>query len=125
MKMLNKLFGVLAIFLLTSISVLACDINFDIQNGKKASYAKNDELVAKITVVFTHRSCPEGINKTQLKPNGLEILSATKWTEKTPGTWERKVKIKVTEPKGGKATLQAVRVCDKDGGSGTLTLIAK
>lgn len=125
MKMLNKLFGVLAIFLLTSISALACDITFEVMDGKKATYSTNDVVVAKVKVVLTHRSCPEGINKTELKPNNLEILTATKWTEKTPGTWERKVKIKVTEPKGGKATLQAVRVCDKDGGSGTLTLIAK
>lgn len=125
MKTLNILIGTLFMIIFTSVSALACDIDFEIMNGKKTSYTKNDEVVAKIRVIFTHRSCPEGINTTELKPKGLEITSATKWTEKSPGTWERKVKLKITDTKGGKATLNAVRVCDKDGGNATLTLIAK
>lgn len=125
MKKLNIIFGVLAMFLITSISALACEISFEVMDGKKATYSTNDEVVAKVKVVLTHRSCPEGINKTELKPNNLEILTATKWTEKTPGTWERKVKMKITNTKSGKASLNAVRKCDKDGGSGTLTLVTK
>ena len=122
---LNILIAAFAILILTSISALACDISFEVLDGKKATYAQNDVLTAKVKVVLTHRSCSTSINKTELKPKGLEIVTATKWAEKTPGTWERKVKMKITDAKSGKATLNAVRECEKDGGNVTLTLKTK
>ncbi len=124
MKNRSKIIAFVISFMFASIAAFACDINFDVINGQKASYSQNDELTAKITVKFTHRSCPEGINKTELKPSGLEIAQATKWVETSAGVWERKLKLKVTANKG-KAVLNAVRVCSKDGGKGSLSLPIK
>ncbi len=121
----NLIIIIVAFFTISEMSLYACEMNFEVLKGKKASYTKNDELVVKLTVEFTHRNCPEGIKSTELNPSGLDIIAATNWTEKSPGTWERKLNIKITNPKSGKATLNAVRECKKDGGSATLTLKAK
>lgn len=124
MKKISRLYTFLFAFLMASIASYACDIDFDITNGKKTNYSKNDELTAKVTVKLFHRNCSEGIGKTTLNPKGLQIVSATKWVEKSSGVFERKLKLKITASKG-KATLFAERICSKDGGEGTLTLPVK
>ena len=73
--------------------------------------------------MFTHRVCPEGIEKTKFTYDGLKIQGATKWVETSAGTWERKLKIEVIE-EAEKLKLKAVRTCDKDGGSGSITFNA-
>jgi hypothetical protein len=103
-------------------TVKACDIVFEITDGEKTSYSIGDVVVVKITISFTHRVCSEGINSTEFDATGMEILSATAWSESTPNVWSRKIKIEVTEI--GKLELVASRSCDKDGGFGSI-LISK
>jgi len=97
----------------------ACDFNFSIENAKD-TYKKGDVVIVKVKVVFTHRVCSEGINATKFNYKGMKVLGATKWIETSIGTWERKLKIEITD-KGDALTLQAVRTCDKDGGSGRIS----
>ncbi len=124
MNRIGKLSAIIIAFVLASVASYACDIDFDITNGKKATYSQNDEVTAKVTVKLTHRGCSEGIGNTTLSPKGMEIKSATKWVEKSNGVFERKLKLKVTSNKGN-ASLVAERICNKDGGKGTLNLPVK
>lgn len=124
MKNIIKTVAVATAFVFTSLVSYACDINFEILNGKKAEYSKNDEVTAKVILTQTHRGCGEGTSNIQLTPKGMEIAQATKWVEKSAGVFERKLKLKITGDKG-KATLDVVKTCSKDGGKGTLTLKIK
>lgn len=123
----TKLFLCFALtaFIFLPTNIFACHISFDVVQGKKDTYSKNDEIVAKVQIVLNHRSCNVEIDKTQLTPNGATIVSATKWKEEKPGVWERKLKIKIDDSKSGQATVKAVRTCTKDGGEGTLSLPVK
>ena len=128
MKSINKFYRTVFVFLaLLFVSIMqavACDVNMEVVQGKKEKYSKGDEVVVRVTVMLTHRNCPEGINSTKFNPEGLEILSATRWTEKSTGVWERRMKLKITENKPD-SKLVARRTCDKEGGLGVLTLSTK
>jgi hypothetical protein len=102
--------------------VKACDIEMEIVDNIRSKYSPGDELVIKVTIHFTHRNCPEGIESTKFTSEGLKILGATKWTEVSSGVFERKLKVRIDESMNGSALLNAVRKCDKDGGMGTIRL---
>lgn len=119
---MKKLICLLALILVSYANLSACDISFKVMNNAKAKYKAGDELVAKVTVVLTHRNCKQDIGKTELVPDGVQILSATKWSEVGDNTYERKLKIKVAGNKKGKASIKAIRKCNKDGGEATLQL---
>lgn len=107
---------------LFSVQSEACEMKFEVSGTKKELYKTGDEVIIKATVTFSHRVCQTAIQETKFNTDGLKILSATDWKEITPGTWERKLKIKVTGNKTGKLTLEAVRTCNKQGGFGSITL---
>jgi hypothetical protein len=115
---------VAAIFiaLFSAVSANACEIDFKIIKNKKETYSPGDVVIAKVTVIYTHRHCPEGIDATKFDTKGIEVLGATKWTETSTGTWERKLKLKINDDAKEKATINAIRTCDKEGGFGALTL---
>ena len=102
----------------------ACKIEFKVLGESQEVYKKGDVIVVHVKVTFTHRVCPEGIDKTKFTYEGLKVLGATKWSEKSTGTWERKLKIEITEA-GDELKLKAVRTCDKDGGLGSITFKAQ
>lgn len=122
-KALSMIAVVFSLIILQSTAIFACDIDFKVTDNNKSSYEIGDVVVIKLSVALTHRHCHVDIEKTQINSNGLEVMGATKWTEKTSGLWERKVKVKVT--KKGKVSLSAVRTCDKEGGQGSITLKAQ
>ncbi|TLX75371.1 hypothetical protein E9993_10775 [Labilibacter sediminis] len=101
----------------------ACDISFDVVDNVKEVYEEGDILVVKVKILFTHRVCPEGIKATKFTYDGMKILGATQWKETRVGTYERKLKIEITKPDKG-LKLNAVRTCDKDGGSGSISFNA-
>ncbi len=119
---------ILAIFLSVFLSSLipknasACEIEFEITTGKKESYNVGDTIVVVVKVALTHRSCPVKLNKTKFKLKGLKVIKSTQWKQLSANKWERKLMIVVTETKGKKLNLAAIRECDKDGGFGTLKL---
>ncbi len=119
------LVAALAIFILSIVTASACEITFDIEKGKKDSYKAGDELVLKVHVTFTHRVCTQGIEATKFKYEGIEVVSATKWKEIDGSNFERKLKIKVTDPSSKTLSLNATRTCDKTGGYGEITIFAK
>ena len=124
---LKYVLGIIAaiVFLSSSSKIFACEIDFSVVGTKKATYNVGDEIVIKVEVTFTHRNCPEGIEKTKFKTNGLKVIGKTKWEETSPGVFIRKLKVKVTGSKKGKVSINAVRTCDKEGGFGSLTLKAE
>ena len=101
----------------------ACEIEFTVLGDeKKESFKAGEEIIVKVDVVFTHRICPEGIENTKFKYEGVKILGATKWKETANGKFERKLKIKVLEGTTPELVLEAIRTCDKEGGYGKLKL---
>ncbi len=94
----------------------------EVLDNKKEQYQKGDVLIVKVRIVFTHRQCPEGINATKMKYEGIKVLGATPWTEPENGTFERKFKLQIEDISKGKLVFGALRTCDKDGGSGSLAL---
>lgn len=115
---------VIAVMIFGAASVSACEIEFKILKGEKDKYQKGDQIIAKVTVVFTHRNCPEGIDATEFKTDGINIAKATRWEEKSTGTFERKLMLKVTDEKKD-INITAIRTCDKEGGFGSLVLSSK
>lgn len=121
---MKKTFLLVALIFISGI-ILACNIEFEVQGTAKAKYKVGDEVVVKVKIHLTHRVCPVAMKDTKLDAKGMEILGATDWKEVEPGSWERKVKMKVTGSKNGKLQLTATRTCDKEGGLGTLTLLSE
>jgi len=119
------LIAILAVFMISIVSAYACEITFDIEKGKKDSYKVGDELVLKVHVAYTHRVCSQGIEATKFKYDGIEVISATKWKDIDGKNFERKLKIRVTDPSSDKLSLNATRTCDKTGGYGEIKLFVK
>jgi len=121
-NILYKSIFIMSIFLFSTTNIInACEIIFEIEQGKKEIYKTGDEIIVKVKVIFTHRVCGLSINHTKFEPNGLNILSATDWVENSPNTWERKIKLKVEGNQSGKLVLAANRTCDLVGGQGSIT----
>jgi hypothetical protein len=123
-KQKTLILTVIAVLFLGAINSSACEIEFKVVQGEKDKYQKGDKIVVKIIVVFTHRNCPEGIDATEFKTDGLKIAKATRWEEKSTGTFERKLMLEVTEDKKD-INITAIRTCDKEGGFGSLVLSSK
>ena len=100
----------------------ACEIEFEIVSGKKATYEPGDIIVVKVLVILTHRVCPEALEKTKFKMNGMKVVGATGWKQVSAMDYERKLKIEIQSNKDGKLIFNAIRTCDKDGGFGALKL---
>ena len=112
----------ITLFLAGPIIASACEISFEILDNKKEYYQKGDVLVVKVKVVFTHRQCPEGINATKFRYDGMKVLGATQWSEPESGTYERKFKLQIEQTDKDNLVFGALRTCDKDGGAGSITL---
>jgi hypothetical protein len=118
---MKKTLLTLALVFSTILASMACDVTFKIEK-EKSKYSVGDEVVVKVTIMLIHRDCKVAMKSTQFKPTGLKILSGTDWKETSKGTWERKLKLKITDGAQGKATLVVIRTCERDGGKGVLTL---
>ncbi len=123
---MKKVFLTLLLISGALLSSLACEFEFKVdEKSKKDLYATGDEVVIHVKCTFTHRVCNVAIKDTKFDTEGFKILGATDWKETKPGVWERKMKLKVSEPKKGKSTLSATRKCDKEGGFGTISVNVK
>jgi hypothetical protein len=100
----------------------ACEIDFEIIKGEKESYTAGDQFMVLVKVVLTHRACPEALNKTKFKMQGLKVMKSTPWKEITTMEHHRKLIVKVVDNSVEHFVLNAIRTCDKDGGFGSLTL---
>ena len=116
---MKRFISLLALTIFTTLSVLACNITTSIEK-EKPIYKIGDEVVVKVKIVLFHRNCTLDIKKTQYKSNGLKIIAGTDWKETSPGTWERKLKVKITE-NSKPASVKIYRTCNKGGDSSTAT----
>jgi hypothetical protein len=116
---------ILVIFIFSIIAASACEITFEVEKGKKDYYKAGDELVLKVQVSLTHRNCTQKIDATKFKFEGVKVISSTKWKTISASNFERKLKIKVTDPTSKKLSLNATRTCDKTGGYGEIILFVK
>ncbi len=107
---------------LTPKTVNACEIDIEVTKGEKDSYQTGDTLVLLVKVVLTHRSCPVKMRETKFNMKGLSVMKSTPWKQTAAMDWERKLMVVVTETKGKKINLSAVRECEKDGGFGSIKL---
>jgi len=102
----------------------ACEITFHLEGAQKMKYNAGDIAIIKISVVRTHRNCSVDLKETKIQASGMKIIGATKWVNTDGNTWERKLKVRITSNKEGKATITAKRTCNRDGGFGTFELQA-
>jgi hypothetical protein len=117
---MKKLFLSL-VLMLTIASILACEITIKVDGTEKSKYKTGDVVVVKVTLVLTHRNCLVEIKDTKFNLEGVKIAKATDWKEVSPGTWERKLKIKITAKAGESAKISVVRVCKRGGGNESLS----
>ncbi len=122
-----KIFSVGFVMALSLLAIpsLACEFNFKVSGDEKPSYKAGDEIVVVVTLALTHRNCPESINNTKFDFTGLKALGATQWKDLGDGKFERKFKLQVIDDPKGKHILNAIRTCDKDGGSGSIKFEVK
>ena len=121
-KQLMKTWLAVLVFLLITGSIsTACDIEFKVIGDEKETYNIGDEIVVLLEVTYTDRDCPEGIDATQYKTDGLKISAATKWKETSPDIWKRKLKLLVEGNQEGTPKIAAIRTCEKEGGFGEMT----
>lgn len=117
-------FILLAVFLLVQ-GVYACDIEIGVHGDAQEHYKTGDEIIFKVDVHLTHRVCPYGIDATEFSGDGLELLGATPWKKLSDYDYARLVKAKVESDAKDKATLKAVRTCEKGGATETLKIKIK
>ena len=122
MKFASRTLLVATLAFLSSGLASACEIAIAVDGNEKAKYEIGEIVVVRVTVELTHNNCPAGLQDTKIKGSGLDVLGATPWKNPSDRKWERKVKVKITSSRDGRATITAKRECQKDGGSGTLTL---
>lgn len=113
---------IIIIISLSSYQSRACEILIEVTKNKKEVYNIGDTLIIKVTVILTHRICPEGIKNTKFQSSGIKVIGAKEWNEIQMGVYERELKITVTGTESGKISITAVRKCEKEGGHATLEL---
>ena len=104
----------------TGQSARACDFTFTVNDDPKTIYSVGDELVVTVTLNLTHRICPDALDTTRFNFTGIKVLGATKWVEVKAGVFERKFKIQFIPESKGRYTMSAFRICDKEGGKGSI-----
>ena len=119
------LFLVLIGLVFTVKSSTACEFKFKVESEAKENYSPGDEIIVKVTLVLTHRECPEGLEATKYDFKGIKALGATKWKEISEGTYERKFKLQVTDSEKSKHVFSTTRTCEKDGGAGSISFSVK
>lgn len=121
-----KRITVFVVFLTIGLASMACEISFKVsEKYQKEVYAVGDEVVVEQKVILIHRNCHVAIDDTKTTATGCEILGATKWTEASPGVYERKLKVKISGGKESEIKISCNRSCDKDGGYGKIILKKK
>jgi len=100
----------------------ACEIDFEIIKGKKEVYNAGDTIIVKVIVKLTHRVCPVAMKQTKFKLNGMKVIKSTSWKKLSEHDYTRKLIIVITNKKGKKVSINAIRECEKDGGFGSMKL---
>jgi len=103
------------------VTSMACNFEFSTKEDKKTCKA-GEEFVIDVKLTLTHRTCVVTPDQTKFKPEGIQVLGATKWKEVTPGVWTRQIKVKVLDDSKKKIALSATRTCEKEGGYGIYSL---
>jgi hypothetical protein len=122
MKSLSSIIILFFLSMLFPVITKACEIIVSIDRTKKEIYKTGDVVVVKITVVLKHRNCDVDINETTIKVSGSQITGTTKWVNTKGRTWERKIKVKILGNQSNQSLIIAERICDRDGGKGSLLL---
>jgi len=113
-------FALTLLFSITVPSLTACEIEVKVHGEQKPIYAAGETLILEITVFLTHRDCPEGIDATKYKGEGMKLLGAKNWQQISTEKFTRLVKVQITGNGNGEAILHTRRSCDKEGGHGIL-----
>lgn len=121
----NCIVLILALCSVLPTTLFACEFKFKVKDEEKKEYKVGDEIIVTVELQLTHRSCPEGLEKTKFDFKGLKALGATKWEETGHLVYERKFKLLVTKEKKNSHLFSALRTCDKDGGSGSIEFTVK
>jgi len=117
--------SLLTLVLLLCLQALAqaCDISVTIEpSSRKEVYQPGDEVVVLVQVRHTHRVCRLPMEETTYEPEGFVILAASDWKESAPGTWNRKMKLKVKGTATGDLVFSVRRKCTRDDNTGTVHL---
>jgi hypothetical protein len=106
--------------LFTAHSARACDFTFPVNDESKTEYSVGEVLIVTVTLNLTHRVCPDPLDTTRFDFHGIKVLGATKWAQVKAGVFERKFKVQFISESENGYSMRAVRICDKDGGKGSI-----
>ncbi|MBN1541348.1 hypothetical protein JW992_04310 [candidate division KSB1 bacterium] len=120
MKLMRSVFVLMLVLLATASQ--ACEIRITEKDKESTAYAVGDEVILIVSVLLPHRNCHVGIEETKFQSEGLKILGATPWKEIKFNTFERMLKVQITEDAEKEAILHARRTCNKEGGYGIIKL---
>ncbi len=101
----------------------ACELKFSISGDKKETYKAGEELIIEVSVIYTHRKCEIELSDTKFTYEGMKIIGATAWKEKSPGTYTRQVKVSLLDDSKDEASLKITRKCNKEGALGTFKIV--
>jgi NosR/NirI family transcriptional regulator, nitrous oxide reductase regulator len=107
------LFVLIAPVVLTSVitaTVFACNITI---SPSKTNGAVGDTVVFTINVQKTHRNCLVPIDETEIKLQGMEIVSQTAWKQINSDTNQKQLTARLATP--GQGSIEVIRVCSKGG----------
>jgi NosR/NirI family nitrous oxide reductase transcriptional regulator len=119
--MIKRLFVVLTFVMSAFVTTEACDFNFSVA-GNKANCRAGEVVEVKVELVLTHRVCNVAPSQTKFKIDGVKVIAASSWKQTSANRFERTVKMQVLNDGKKKITLMAYRTCDKEGGSGSISL---
>jgi hypothetical protein len=120
--MMKKTFSLLILLILLAGVSRACELKFNISGEKKEGYSAGAELIIEVTVVYTHRTCEIQLSDTKFTYEGIKILGATPWKEKSPASYVRQIKVLVLEDSLDEGILSIGRKCTKEGAFGSIKL---
>lgn len=106
--MKKPLLLMIVLLLAGALQLLPCDVTLETQPAKKKG-----KIEVKLFVDCIHRFCPLEIDKTELKPEGLEIEKKGEWTLVEGRCYEIDLLVRLTGKKAG--TITITRRCPKRG----------
>lgn len=120
--MMKKILSLLILIIISATATWACELKFSISGEPREAYKAGEELIIELTVVYTHRTCEIQLSDTKFTYEGIKILGATPWKEKSPANYVRQIKVMILDDTLDEGILSIGRKCTKEGAFGSIKL---
>lgn len=89
-------------------------ISLNYLDAKKNSYTPGDLINLEIILKCRPETCLDGMKQTKIFVSGLEIEKQTAWKERSKGTYQKEIQLKVVKGKKKQSKLTILRKVDKE-----------